>query len=478
MKHLLPLALFLLTFLPAQAQPGTLDFSFDPGTSVETPGAVEAIAIQADGRIFAVGGFLTFDGNPSKNIVRMASDGSYDPTFAVGIGFTALGTDPSGSSGRCYAVTVQPDGKVLVGGVFTSYNDTTVGRIARLRPDGSLDTTFVTGNGFNNIVHDIRVLPDGRILCVGQFTQFNGVNRSKAAILLPDGTLDFSFVPPVMDVNAFTAAVQADGKLLIGGTLSTVGGAPAGRLVRLNADGSLDAGFPQGTGFNALVLALHIMGDGRILVGGGFTEFDGQPKQRIARLMPDGTLDPAFNANASASDQVRGIVEDAQGRFIITGNFFQVNGVSRGRVARLLANGTLDASFDTPYGVGNTIQDVLLQPDGQLVIGGFFTTVELVARRGVARLNTTGSTGLEEQGTSDFMLYPNPSSGLVSIRGDLEGRVDLRVLDAAGRSAYEIRVQANGTDPMVVDLGGLVPGVYLMELRTKEGVATRVVVRE
>jgi len=477
MKLLLPVVLGLLAFHPAQAQPGTLDFSFDPGTSVETPGAVEAIAIQADGKIFAVGGFLTFDGNPSKNIVRINTDGSYDASFQVGAGFTGT-SDPAGATGRCYAVTVQADGKVLVGGIFNNYNDTAVGRIARLRPDGSLDPEFITGFGFNNIVHDIRVLPDGRILCVGQFNQFNGVNRSKVAILLPDGSLDPSFVPPVMDVNAFTAAVQDDGKLLIGGTISTVGGAPAGRLVRLNADGTVDASFPQGTGFNALVLAIHIMDDGRILVGGGFTEFDGQPKQRIVRLMPDGTLDPSFNANASASDQVRGIVEDAQGRFILTGNFFQVNGVSRGRVARLLADGTLDASFDTPYGVSNTIQDVLLQPDGQLVIGGYFTTVELVPRRSVARLNTTGSTSLGEPAAPEFMLYPNPFDGLVSIRGDLEGRVDLRVLDAAGRAVYGTRLQANGTDPITVDLGGLVPGVYLMELRTKKGVATRVVVRE
>ncbi len=331
---------------------------------------------------------------------------------------------------------------------------------------------------FNNIVYDIHVLPDGRILCVGQFTQYNGVNRSKVAILLPDGSLDPSFVPPAMDANAFTAAVQDDGKLLIGGTLTTVGGAPAGRLVRLNPDGTVDASFPQGTGFNALVLAIHLMDDGRILVGGGFTEFDGQPKQRIARLMPDGTLDPTFNAAASASDQVRGIVEDAQGRFIITGNFLQVNGQPRGRVARLLANGNLDDSFITPNGVSNTIQDVLLRPDGKLVIGGYFTAVESFPRRSIARLNTSGSTGLGEQAAPHFIPYPNPSHGPVSIRGTLEGGIDLRVLDAAGRSVYGTRLQDNGAEPVQMDLGGMAPGVYMIQLRTKHGTATQMVVRE
>jgi uncharacterized delta-60 repeat protein len=478
MKHLLLLVAFCtFTLTTAHAQPGTLDFSFDPGTSVETPGAVEAITIQPDGKLFAVGGFLTFDGNPSKNIVRINTDGSYDESFQVGAGFTGS-SDVAGATGRCYAVTMQPDGMVLVGGIFNSYNDTTVRSIARLRPDGSLDTTFVTGNGFNNIVHDIRVLPDGRILCVGQFTQFNGINRSKAAILLPDGSLDFSFVPPAMDVNAFTAAVQGDGKLLIGGTISTVGGAPAGRLVRLNADGTLDSSFPQGTGFNALVLALHIMDDGRIMVGGGFTEFDGLPKQRITRLMPDGSLDPSFNASASASDQVRGIVEDAQGRFIITGNFFQVNGVARGRVARLLANGTLDTSFDTPYGVGNTIMDVLLQPDGQLVVGGYFTTVELVARRSIARLNTTGSTAIAEEPGLEFELFPNPTNGLVMLRGDLQGKVEVRVLDAAGRVVEERVVQAVRGSIAAMPLDHLMAGTYVVHIRSEQASATRVLIRE
>lgn len=477
MKHVLPFALGLLAFQPAKAQPGTLDFSFDPGTSVETPGAVEAITIQPDGKVFAVGGFLTYDGNPSKNIVRINADGSYDESFQVGAGFTGT-SDVAGATGRCYAVTMQPDGKILVGGIFNSFNDTTVRSIARLRPDGSLDTTFVTGNGFNNIVHDIRVLPDGRILCVGQFTQFNGFNRSKAAILLPDGSLDFSFAPPVMDVNAFTAAVQGDGKLLIGGTISTVGGAPVGRLVRLNADGTLDSSFPQGTGFNALVLALHLMDDGRIMVGGGFTDYDGNPRQRIARLMSDGSLDPTFSASASASDQVRGIVEDAQGRFIITGNFFEVNGVSRGRVARLLANGTLDTSFDTPYGVSNTIQDVLLQPDGQLVIGGYFTTVELVARRSIARLNTTGSTAIEALSALELDLFPNPTDGMVMIRGGFEGLVEVDVLDGAGRSQRRLSMPASHATPLLLDLADLGPGAYVVRVRSEDRVATRVVVRE
>lgn len=477
MNAFLPFALCILACNTALAQPGTLDFTFDPGSGVQTPGAVEAITIQADGKIIAVGGFLTYDGNLSKNITRINTDGSYDASFQVGAGFTGT-SDVAGATGRCYAVTMQPDGKVLVGGIFNSYNDTSVNRIARLHPDGGLDTTFVIGTGFNNIVQDIRVLPDGRILCVGQFTSFNGTPRSKAAILFPDGTLDFSFVPPVMDVNAFTAAVQGDGKLLIGGTISTVGGAPAGRLVRLNADGTLDASFPQGTGFNALVLALHIMDDGRIMVGGGFTDYDGDARQRITRLMPDGSLDPTFNATASASDQVRGIVEDAQGRFIITGNFLQVNGVARGRVARLLANGDLDTSFDTPYGVGNTIMDVLLQPDGQLVIGGYFTTVELVQRRGIARVNTTGDTSISEDVGLQFELFPNPTDGMVMINGAFDGIIEVRVLDSSGRLQHMASVPANNTNPILLDLSALAPGAYVVQVRSKDRMAMRLVVRE
>lgn len=474
MKHLLLLALCALAMNAVQAQPGSLDLSFDPGTSVQNPSAVEAIAIQPDGKIIAVGGFLTYDGQPSKNIVRINSDGTRDETFNVGSGFTAPGQDPSGSSGRCLSVAIQPDGKILVGGFFTSYNGTSINRIARLNPDGSIDQGFTVGIGSNNAVLDIAVQADGRIVFGGQFTSYNGINRSKVARLLPDGTLDLDFVPPAIDVNVGQVVPQGDGKVLLGGTFTSVGGTPVGRLVRLDGDGSLEAGFPQGSGFNNLVLAIHLLDDGRMMVGGGFTEYDGSPRTRIVRLMSDGTIDATFQANiGSGNDQVRSIVEQDDGRYIVLGGFFQANGEPFTRIVRLLPDGANDLAFDPGSGFSNTVQDALLQPDGKLVAGGFFTAYDNVPRRSLARVNTTGSTTIAEEPGLELELFPNPTNGLVILRGDLQGKVEVRVLDAAGRVLEEQVSQAVPGTAVAMDLAGLTAGTYVVQVHSERRNATR-----
>ncbi len=479
MKHLLPLAFCVLAITSAQAQPGSIDLSFDPGLGVQTPGAVEAIAIQPDGKIIAVGGFLTYDGQPSKNIVRINPDGTRDETFDVGSGFTAIGQDPSGSSGRCQAVAVQPDGKILVGGSFTSYNGTSINRIARLNADGSIDQDFSIGLGFNNAVLDIGVRSDASILCGGQFTSFNSVTRSKVARLLPDGSLDIDFVPPAIDVNVFQVVPQSDGKVLLGGTITSVGGTPVGRLVRLNSDGSLDAGFPQGTGFNNLVLAIHLMDDGRIMVGGGFTEYDGSSRARIVRLLPDGSLDMNFLASiGTGSDQVRAIVEQDDGKYILMGTFFQANAEPFTRIVRLLPDGANDPAFDPGLGFANVVQDALLQPDGKLVAGGYFTAYDGVPRVGLARLNTTGTTAIAEGSGLEFELFPNPTNGLVTLRGDLQGKVEVRVLDATGRAVVERMARGVQGSVLAMDLGDLGAGTYVVQVRSEQASATRVLIRE
>jgi len=479
MKQLLPFLMCILIMHPVVAQPGSIDLSFDPGASVQNPSAVEAIAIQPDGKIIAVGGFLTYDGQPSKNIVRINPDGTRDETFDVGSGFTAAGQDPSGSSGRCQSVAVQADGKILVGGFFTSYNGTSINRIARLNADGSIDQDFVVGIGSNNAVQDIAVQADGSIVCGGQFTSYNGITRSKVARLLPDGTLDPSFVPPAIDVNVFQVVPQPDGKVLLGGTITSVGGTTVGRLVRLNADGGLEAGFPQGTGFNSLVLAIHLMDDGRMMVGGGFTEYDGSPWSRIVRLMPDGGIDATFQAFiGSGSDQVRAIVEQDDGKYVVLGGFSTANSMPAGRVVRLMPDGMTDPSFDPGLGFANVVQDALLQPDGKLVAGGFFTAYDNVPRVGVVRVNTTGTTAIAEETGLEFELFPNPTNGLVTLRGDLQGKVEVRVLDATGRMVVERMVQAVPGGVMAMDLGDVVAGTYVVQVRTERASATRVLIRE
>jgi uncharacterized delta-60 repeat protein len=133
------------------------------------------------------------------------------------------------------SVTVQSDGKVLIGGGFTAYNGTSRGNVARLNSDGSLDTDFATGAGANNYVGSVAVQSDGKILIGGGFTTYNNTSRGGVARLNSDGSLDTGFLATGAGANGQveSVAVQSDGKILIGGRFTTYNGTSRGYVARL-----------------------------------------------------------------------------------------------------------------------------------------------------------------------------------------------------------------------------------------------------
>ena len=153
-------------------------------------------------------------------------------------------------SGLLNCVTLQPDGKVLIGGYFFLVNGVARTRIARVNPDGSTDTGFQNGMaGADGEVEAIAVQPDGKVLMGGYFTTVNNTHRPGVARLNPDGSLDNSFLngmagPEPNVVNALV--LQPDGKVIIGGGFTAVNGVSRYRIARLNADGSVDPLFQNG----------------------------------------------------------------------------------------------------------------------------------------------------------------------------------------------------------------------------------------
>ena len=182
---------------------------------------------------------------------------------------------------------MQPaDGKVLIGGWFTAVNDTTHNGIARLMTNGSLDSAF--NSDVNGSVLAIAVQGNHKILIGGAFTTVNGVRRNRITRLNANGTLDTTFDPaagPSGEVDAL--ALQPDGKIVIGGKFTSVGGVERKRIARLKPDGALDASFDPGTGATWTVFAVTLQPDGRVLVGGAFEAIDGVSRSRIARLWGD-----------------------------------------------------------------------------------------------------------------------------------------------------------------------------------------------
>jgi uncharacterized delta-60 repeat protein len=356
---------------------GSVDTTFDPSSGAN--GTVRAIAAQPDGKVLIGGDFTAYNGTARGGIARLNRDGSLDTTFSVG----------TGVFGFVYSVALQLDGKVLISGFFFSYNGTGRTHIARLNSDGSLDASFNPGTGPNQQVNAMAVQADGKVLIGGWFTSYNGTVRKGIARLNSDGTLDTTFDPGSVVNNAvFSMRVQADGKVLIGGYFDRT-------VARLNGDGSLDPSFNP-PGFGNIVTSVAVQADGKLLIGGQFIFYiGGTARARIARLNSDGSQDLTFNPGTGANNQVSSIAVQADGKVFLGGDFTSFNGSARNYIARLNGDGSLDTTFGPGVGASSKIFAVAVQDDGGVLIGGNFGSYAGVGCSFLARLmNDTATQSL------------------------------------------------------------------------------------
>jgi uncharacterized delta-60 repeat protein len=359
---------------------------------------VRATTVQPDGKVLIGGRFAQVLGVPRNSIARINADGTLDAIF-----------NPSlNANGDVDCITVQADGKVIIGGFFTSLQPngaasaTARNNIARVNADGTLDATF--NPNVNSDVRSIAVQADGKVIIGGSFySQVLGVPRKFIARINANGTLDATFNPNVNN-DVRSIAVQADGKVIIGGGFTKLqpnGAASAtarNNIARVNADGTLDATFNPNA--NGDVDCITVQADGKVIIGGFFTSL--QPngaasataRKFLARVNADGTLDATFNPNANGL--VRSIAVQADGKVIIGGGFSQVQGVPRNSIARLNANGTLDMTFNP--NVSGGLLSVALQADGKVLLGGFISSLQpngatsATARNRFARVNNDAAT--------------------------------------------------------------------------------------
>ena len=364
---------------------GSLDTTFNPGTGAND--AVYALALQADGKLLLGGDFTSINGTVRHFIARLNADGSLDANFNAATG--------AGANNAVDTVAVQPDGKSLLGGDFTQINGTARNRIARLNIDGSLDVAFNPGTGADSEVFSLAMQPDGKILLGGAFTSINGTTHIGIARLNANGSLDSAF-NPIMSSSSSAVVVRAltlqpDGKILLGGAFNTINSSTRNGVARLNADGSLDLTFNPSTGANNGVYTLALQPDGKLLLGGIFTSINGTGRNRVARLNPNGTLDSTFNPGTGANSDVNALLVQADGKVLLDGAFTTFNGVSRNRIARLNADGTLDTTFNIGTGTNGTLFCLALQADGKVILGGWFSTFNDSDGNRIARLFPDGS---------------------------------------------------------------------------------------
>ncbi|KIQ25172.1 calcium-binding protein [Flavobacterium sp. MEB061] len=327
------------------------------------------------------GNFKKFNGEQASRIVRLLEDGTYDESFNL---------KQAGANNVIKTAVLQQDGKIILGGNFTKYNETACNRIIRILSDGSVDQTFNIGSGFNSQVYALATQSDGKIIATGSFTNYNGAANPATRIvrLLPDGTRDLSFnVGHGADGIIEVVLIQPDGKILLGGRFSSFNGYSAARLVRLNPDGSIDSGFNVGAGFDNYIYAMALQSDGKIIVGGSFLFYNGTSQKRILRLNTNGSLDTTFDSGTGFNKgDVRSILVQPDDRIVVGGTFSGTyKNVISLRLVRLLKTGDYDASFDAR--LNSKLYTMAFTSDFKLMIGGDFNSVSGISKHRIARLN-------------------------------------------------------------------------------------------
>lgn len=347
---------------------GVLDATFK-----NPDGDVYDIALFGGGKIVLGGSANNRPGSSWSKVGVFSSDGTADPSFALA---------PTEVNNTVATVEPMLDGKIVIGGNF---NSTGLVRIGRLSTDGKRDATFnPSGAGAEGSVSALLREPSGKILVSGFLTAYNGTPRGRIARINEDGSLDTTFNPgagaqPIVGPIVRALALQADGKVLVGGGFETFDGKARKNIARLNANGSVDESFNAGNpGVDGDINAIIVQPDGKVLVGGGFTKWNGAVTNGnyVVRLNTDGTIDASFKAPFALEDGVlRGVTclaLQSDGKVLAGGSFGPANIPDRTNVARFNADGTLDTSYTPPAQRLATlgVRAMVLQADGKLLVGG------------------------------------------------------------------------------------------------------------
>jgi len=349
-------------------------------------GSVSEVKSDSNGKILIGGAFTTFTGSTQNRLIRLNSDGSKDTTFDIGTGF----------NNDVNSIEIDSNGKILVGGSFTTFTGSTQNRLIRLNSDGSKDTTFDIGVGFTSVNSNIRSIvvdSDGKILVGGVFTLYSGSSQNYLIRLNSDGSKDTTFdIGTGFNGLIYSIAIQSDGKILAGGNFIQFTGATTGfALIRLNSNGSKDTTLDIGTGFGSAVRSVVIQSDGKILVGGQFTTFTGSTQNRLIRLNSNGSKDTTLNIGTGFNGDVYSIEVQSDGKILIGGAFTTFTGSTQNRLIRLNSDGSKDTTFDIETGFDNSIFTTLIQSNEKILTGGLFTTYKDLSQNRLTRLNYIGN---------------------------------------------------------------------------------------
>jgi uncharacterized delta-60 repeat protein len=435
-----------------------------------------------------------------------------DPTFQLPVILNAA------NAGTINDVVRQPDGKYIIGGSFTSINGVRARNLARLNADGTLDAAFTANCKASQPVLTLALQMDGSIVAGGQFDSLANVPRLFIGRLLPSGALDASFTPtvPVFDTRVNQVAIAPGGDVLsLTASQPRYGGTPTGLRRFSAATGQQVAGFAPAVD----ATSMSILPDGKILTGCSAPAY--VPTYMVARLLPNGSLDPSFmhrtNAFIASINQVGAA---ANGDVYMAGNWsgaqltraeltgpqgllgvgslnqvygfaFQPNGrillhgqgiaANPSVTSRIFPDGQVDATYVAGNGPRNgSVRRFLVQPDGAVVMAGTFTLAGTTAVWGLIRMSDANvlatKNTVAEKATQ---AWPVPAHDVLNVALEPAARPQLvQLLDVVGRVVLMQPVTPAAT-ALALDVAALPTGTYLLRVSYAQGspVVRRIEVR-
>jgi uncharacterized delta-60 repeat protein len=451
-RFLSVLSVLMLVFVcvreaEGQTAAGDLDTTFVSSAS----GTINTMAVQTDGKLIIGGAFESVQNQNRGRLTRLGTNGLVEATSTF--------ADPA-INGTVTALTMQPDGKIIVVGKFSTVGGASHNRIARLNSNGTVDSAFTVSLGSD--AHAVLYTPDGRIWVGGNFGLLR-INAITGAVDTPAGS-------DAISGAVFALALQSDGKVVIAGKFGRVGTTARRNIARIGTDGRVDTTFKadtdnsvdtDGAGTASVAssaFALAVQPDGKVLVGGYFVRINGVARRYFARLNSNGTVDTAFNPRANGA--VYATVVDSVGDIVVGGEFTAIGGVARTCIAKLNSSGGATGDFSRGAGqiAGQTrapwVFSLAQAIGGQIYAGGFFTRIGGGESQRVARLVNSSTFSISTTVLLDE--DPNPDANADS------DTMDIRLVLGGAAPTFDMltvqQVTQTGSDP---------------EVRTTLGVATR-----
>lgn len=311
---------------------GSLDTNFDP-PNIFNNFLIFTLAEQSDGKII-VGGWDNNSGT-KHYISRLNADGSIDSSFNIG----------TGANDIVRSIVIQTDGKIIVAGDFTFFNGQIAKYIIRLNSDGSIDNSFIPLSGPNNKITSSTILQNGKIIIQGIFSSYDNIARNNIARLNADGTIDTTFNPAITSYDfIYSNVVEANNGDVLFGAYFSFNGTSKQRIVRIKTDGTLETNFNLENATDSPIYSISLQNDQKIIIGGDFSQCNGVSRKSLARLNSDGSIDNSFNVGTGANSTVSSIISTNENFAFISGGFSNYNGINILRIAKIFTNENLNVA--------------------------------------------------------------------------------------------------------------------------------------